>query len=634
VVNVVVILRTSPRGWPRRRPARYIDGVAEPSEETRRSTYPDQPGVYIMRDVSSTVIYVGKAKSLRKRIASYFSGQKDLKTQTLVRHIHDVEVIVTGSEHEAFLLENTLIKRWKPRYNINLKDGKTYPVIKVTNEPFPRVYRTRRIVFDGSSYYGPFPRAHVIDAYLELVNRLFPLRKCRGPLKPREHPCLNWHIGRCSGACAGKTSADGYRERVEHVRKLLSGRSEDLLRELKGSMQSAAGALEYERAATYRDQIEAVREISETQKVVDFTAEDRDYVGLARRGERYAVTVLQVRDGKLVGREHFDLTGPPDEVSVLAQFLERYYEQVQSRPGTVYVPMALAGEDLAPGTSVRYPQRGKHARSVELACENAREALSRIVTETGMRHALEHLREALSLPTPPRRIEGFDISHLDGEHTVGSMVCFVDGEPEKPGYRFFRLRHLGGRIDDYDALREVVARRYTRVVAESLPRPDLVLVDGGKGQVSAVHGILTALGLEGMPLVGLAKEQEEIHRPGGEAPLRLDPSTDALRLLIAVRDEAHRFANSLRKRLAAARLETSVFERIPGVGPKRARRLIEIFGEPARLRGLSADDVARATGFGLEIAAAVLAYVEAHRGTPPDTGTGTGAGPADPSGVI
>lgn len=594
-----------------------------------------------MRDAGGAVIYVGKAKSLRKRIGSYFTGTKDVKTRALVRHIHDVEVIVTGSEHEAFLLENTLIKRHKPRYNINLKDGKTYPVIKVTNEPYPRVYRTRRIVFDGSSYYGPFPRAHVIDEYLELVNRLFPLRKCRGPIKPREHPCLNWHIGRCSGACANRITADGYRERVDQVKKLLSGRTEDLVRELKSSMIGASEAREYEKAAAYRDRMEAVQEISETQKVVDFTSEDRDYVGMARRGERYAFTILQIRDGKLVGREHFDLTGPDDETDVLVQFLERYYGQVQSRPATVYVPIAL-DEDLALGFDLRHPRRGKHARSVELATENAREALSRVVTEAGLRRSLETLAGALDLPRLPRRIEGFDISHLEGAHAVASMVSFVDGEADRPGYRFFKLRHQGGRVDDYDALREVVSRRYSRVLAEGGPLPDLVMVDGGKGQVSAVAAILHALGMGDTPLVGLAKENEEIHRPAGE-PLRLAHDTEGLRLLIQVRDETHRFANSLRRRLVSAALDRSVFESIPGVGRKRARRLIEVYGTPAALRGKTAEEVAGATGLGIEVAAAVVAFVEkrsaarpagaseSRPGRSPGTGTATGSGAEDSS---
>jgi excinuclease ABC subunit C len=586
-----------------------------------------------MRDVEGAVIYVGKAKSLRKRVASYFSGSKDIKTRTLVRNIKDVEVIVTGTEHEAFLLENTLIKRWKPRYNINLKDGKTYPVIKVTNEEFPRVYRTRRIVFDGSSYFGPFPRAHVIDAYLELVNRLFPLRKCRGPLKKRDHPCLNWHIGRCSGPCALKISREQYLERVEQVKKLLSGRSEDLVRELRGGMAKASEERSYERAALYRDQIQAVLEMSERQKVVDFTEEDRDYVGWAARGEEYAVTVLQVREGKLIGKELFHLHGRADASDVLAQFLERYYAQVQSRPRTVYVPLRLeAGQlDPAPGVAVRYPQRGKHAQSVGLASENAREALSLRATREGLHRGLEALQRELGLSRPPRRIEGFDISHLGGEHTVASMVSFVDGVPDKSGYRTFRLRHLGGRIDDYDALREVASRRYSRLLAEELPRPDLVLVDGGKGQVAAVASILEALGLADLPLVGLAKEEEAIYPRGAADPILLDRSSEALRTLIAVRDESHRFANSLRRRLGEKKIGTSVFESIPGIGKTRARRLIEAFGTPASLRGRSAEEVAAATGMTIAAAAVVLAALDARLGPRPGRGTATGGVPGDRS---
>ena len=566
-----------------------------------------------MKDAGGTIIYVGKAKSLRKRLASYFSGARDLKTAFLVRNIQSIEVIVTASEYEAFLLENNLIKRHQPRYNIRLTDGKSYPVIKLTKDDYPRVYRTRRIVFDGSSYFGPYLHPSLIDSYLELIGRLFPLRKCRGKLKKREHPCLNYHIGRCSAPCAGLITQEEYLQRVEQVRKLLSGRTRELIADLQEKMMRASEETQYEQAATYRDQIQAVGNASESQKVVDFVGDDLDYIGCAGRDERLTFAVFQMRGGKLIGRELFEVRDYAETPEVVERFVVQYYGQIEHRPSTVYLPMSLETSSLRTmfGFEVKYPQRGKHAQTLALAQENAREAATRRSAADALLNGLGELQDALELTELPRRIEGFDVSHLDGRDTVASMVSFEDGRADRAGYRTFRIKHQAeGEVDDFEAMREVVARRYARVLNDGLMLPDLVLVDGGKGHVSAARKVLDALGLEELRVAGLAKKNEEVFLSDRSDPILLDPASPGLRVLIAVRNESHRFANRVRTRMGEKRLTTSVFEDVQGIGKRRAAKLIEAFGTPQGVLAYSAEEVAKRTGISLETAMTLFSHLE------------------------
>ncbi len=578
---------------------------------------PDRPGVYIMKNARGETLYVGKAKSLKHRVRSYFSGPKDVKTRHLLARVADFEVQVTASEAEAFLLENNLIKRWKPKYNINLKDGKTYPVIRLTAEEYPRVYRTRRIVFDGSRYYGPYPKVGQIDLYLNLIDKLFPLRKCRGPIKPRGQPCFYYHIGRCNGVCAGKVTREEYDRLVERVRLLLSGRTEDLLNELGSRMQEASSARAYEKAAALRDQIAAVRALAEEQKVVDFQEEARDYLGWYRAQGEVRLVVLAMRGGHLVGRDSFLLGNAGADAEFLPEFLGHYYGGRDNPPRTVYLPavkgLAALEEFLRTLTGapleLRTPRKGKHARILTMALEAAR---FRLEGEQEKRsRAVAALQEALGLKQLPRHIEGFDIAHLEGRITVASLVTFQDGQPRRSGYRHFHVRSLDGKVDDFEAMREVVARRYTRQLNEGRRLPDLILIDGGKGQVSAAAGVLKALEAPAVPLVGLAKKNEEVFLPEQSEPLALPEASEALRLLQAVRDEAHRFATTFHKKLRGQQAVSSVLEKVRGIGPRKAALLLERFGGLQELAAASAEDIARTAGVSREIAEELRRYLEA-----------------------
>ena len=580
---------------------------------------PDFPGVYILKTAEGKILYVGKAKSLKKRIRAYFTDSRDIKTRHLQARIGDLEVFPTGSEAEALLLENNLIKRWKPKYNINLKDGKTYPVIRLTNDKYPRVFRTRRIMFDGSKYYGPFPNVGQIDLYLNIIDKLFPLRKCKGPVKPKKQPCFYYHIGRCAGVCAGKISLEDYRQRVERVKMLLSGKTEELVRELRQKMKSSSDFREYEKASVYRDQLEALRALSEEQKVVDFQNEARDYLGYWNDEKRVHLTVLQLRGGKLIGRDSMLLENYSMEEEFLPAFLGQYYGGKTSLPRILYLPAQLEsihsglllarylGELTGSRIAVNFPKKGRHAHLVTMAAENAR---FRIEAEgERKKKALADLQSVFHLRHPPRRIEGFDIAHLSGEQTVASLVTFMDGRPRKSGYRHYHIRSLGGRIDDFEAIREVVARRYARQLNEKAELPDLILIDGGKGQVSSAVSMLKALEAPPIPIVGLAKKHEELFVPGQSEPLLLPESSEALRMLQSVRDEAHRFATTFHKRVRATRVNTSVLESIRGIGKKRSRALLTAFGSLDEIRRQKPEAVARAAAVSLEKAEELIAYL-------------------------
>jgi excinuclease ABC subunit C len=580
--------------------------------------FPDKPGVYIMRDAEGAPIYVGKAKSLRNRVRSYFAGDKDIKTRFLLAAMADIEVIITSTEYEALLLENNLIKQWKPRYNINLKDGKSYPVIRLTAEEFPRVYRTRRIVFDGSEYFGPFPKPHQIDIYLKLIERHFRLCKNRGSNRERPYPCLNYHMGRCSGACAGKIAREDYLKIVDGVRKLLSGKTDELLAELAAGMAASSEALDFEKAAGIRDQIAAITEVSREQRVMEFTEEDRDYVAIAPSGDDYVAVVLQVREGKLLGKEVFRVKEYASEEEALSHFVARYYGEITQYPKAVYAGRLPDAEGLASllrettgrTLAVRVPQRGKHAQILDMARENAREEAAKIAQGGAALMALESLRRDLGLPSAPRRIEGFDIAHLDGTDTVASLVSFRDGKPERRLYRSFTIRSLNGKIDDFEAIREAVARRYSRVANEGQERPDLILIDGGKGQLGAARGILQGLGMEGIPVIGLAKKKEEIFLPGREDPLLLPEASPALRVLQAVRNESHRFATTLHKKKRAKRIALTLLEGVPGIGRSRSRRLMEAFGSVEEILGRTPEEIARQSGVPKGTAGELLAHLK------------------------
>jgi excinuclease ABC subunit C len=551
--------------------------------------FPSDPGVYLMKSSKGTVLYVGKANNLRARVRSYFAENKDIKTTVLMRKVDHIEYIVCRSEYEALLLENNLIKEHRPRYNINLKDGKTYPVIRITNEEYPRVFRTRHIVEDGSSYYGPYANVHHIDRYLEVIEKLFPLRKCRGPIRKRDHPCLYYHIGRCAAVCAGKTDRDEYARRIESIRKLLSGETDALIADLEREMQAAVAELKFERAADLRDTIAAIRRTQDEQQVVDFDPDVRDYLGLFQRDGLVSMAVFHMRGGALLGSElfHSEVYSEPDDF--IPQFLIQYYTAARLVPEKLIIGAERAvvdaissdlahffREELGAVVEILPPVSSRDNSITNLAAENARRDLEKRVREQGNIPGLEELQKILGLPRLPLRIEGFDIAHVGGTHPVASAVSFLNGRPDKSSYRRFHMKTLDGGIDDFAAMREVTARRYTRLINEQLPLPDLILIDGGKGQVSSVVQVLEALELD-IPVLGLAKREEEIYLPGRSDSIRLPEGSEPLRILQAVRDEAHRFATTFRAGLQSGDLTLGTLESVPGIGPARSRRLLERF---------------------------------------------------------
>ncbi len=554
---------------------------------------PGKPGVYLMKDSESRIIYIGKAKNLKNRVKSYFSGKKELKTTHLLKRIADIEIITTTTEYEALILENNLIKKWMPRYNISLKDGKSFPVIKISNDEYPCIYRTRNIINDGSSYYGPFPGISSIDLYLELVKRKYKIRKCRGKLKKNDTPCLYYHIGQCSAPCTGEANPEEYKREIQEVEKILTGDIAELIAEFEEKMQQCSAALNFEKAAEYRDLIASVKNINEKQLVEDFDTEKRDYISYAGEDGYSAVTVLQMRGGKLSGKSAYiseDIESPERTVtSFLIQYYSRYFDDnfysQEGLPDRITVNI-LPETDLVKkffseknsNTIPMLPTDRRADSLLKMGEENGRLEILKKKKAKEYKKPLTELKKELFLPSLPRRIEGFDIAQLGGTHTVASMVSFLNGKPDKTEYRYFHIKSLPQKaIDDYGSIREAVGRRYTRIINDNLEMPDLVLIDGGKGQVAAARGILDALGLEKLPVAGLAKKYEWIYLPGKKDPIVLDETSSARNLLQYVRDEAHRFATSFNKNLRQKDLRFSVLEGIPGIGPSRSVRIMNTF---------------------------------------------------------
>jgi excinuclease ABC subunit C len=582
------------------------------SKETIRRevrSFPDKPGVYIMKDGAGTILYIGKANNLRKRAASYFTKNPPLKTKFLVDKVASVEHVVTKHEYEALLLENNLIKQWTPHYNINLKDGKTYPVIRITDEDFPRVFRTRRVINDGSLYFGPYTDVGAIDLYLELIEKLFSIRRCKGALKPRSNPCLYYHMHMCGAPCCGYIGKEAYGGMIEEVKKLLSGNSRKLQYDLKQKMEYAAESLEYEQAAVYRDSLQAVEKARQKQEVIDYIDEERDYIALTVEGTLCTFGVFQMRGGKLTGQEIIRAEIYENEEEAFEHFLLQYYTPDHPPPPRVYISVPIEQEKVALYFEREYnrqvtfssPEKGRHFSLLTMAGENARIDLLRRLENKENNPALRELKTVLHLREVPGRIEGFDIAQLGGTSPVASLVSFTNGKPDKNQYRKYHIRSLGGEIDDFKAIREVIARRYTKVKNEGLEPPDLILLDGGKGQVSSAKRILKSLGMGDIPCVGLAKRNEEIV-PAEGAPFTLPDTSPALRLLQHVRDEAHRFATTFQKSMREKQLDLPTLRQIPGIGEKRAVKLIQEFGSIDALTSASPEEISGRTGLPKDLA--------------------------------
>ena len=662
---------------------------------------PSSSGVYLWRNQEETVIYVGKAKNLKNRLSSYFSGNRAIKTELLVSNAASIEYITTSNEYEAFLLENNLIKKYTPRYNIQLKDGKSYPVLKITKEEFPRFYKTRQVHRnDGAAYFGPYPDASALDTFIDTLYKVYPVRHCR-TFKKREAPCMYYHIGQCKAPCCNKIDKETYNIYIEEIKSLLEGKGEETTAKITDQMKAAAASLNFEKAARLRDGLRALTIMQNQNIVEDFASEDRDYIAHWREGELVSFTVLKIRDGKLLGRDNYRVESMNEDNELLEEFARAYYSEETSLPPKIFVdenddteflerflstdfhrfsqikdseggPCLAAGrafqgsadapllhsfatlrhsatatqplqslpqenghsETLSQPVSQLLPPQGgvapylpheseagsvpqtilervtssssrRDIAALNMARENAKEDIIRRLRERGDMPALNELKNLLGLPRLPERIEGFDIAHIGGKFPVASLISFWKGNPDKKNYRYFRLKTTNGVIDDFASMREAATRRYSRLSNEKAELPDLILIDGGIGQVNAVDGILKMLGLE-IPIAGLAKRDEEIWRPHASQPICLPRRSDALRLLQRVRDETHRFATSRNQTLRTKENTVSVFASLPHVGEKREKILIKEFITLEKLAASQEAKIAQSLNVRSDIATEIL----------------------------
>jgi excinuclease ABC subunit C len=609
----------------------------------RLADLPNKPGIYLMKNAAGEIIYVGKAAVLRNRVRSYFQSPDGLapRTRSMVSHVADLEYIITKSELEALLLESNYIKQYRPRYNVRLRDDKQYAYIRVTvQEDFPRVQRVRQIAQDGARYFGPYASSKSISETLALIKRLFPYRSCdlalvAGQIDPSFRPCLELHINRCVGPCNATCSQEEYRATIAQVCLFLEGKQEQVLRQLEQQMEAAAEAMEYERAARIRDQIKAVERVIERQRAVSIAQEDQDALGLARDGSGACIEIMQARQGKVIGSDHFLVDAAPDSADgeVLAAFLLQYYDKAADLPPEILLPAEPDDRptieqwlrSLQRGTPhLIVPKRGGKRDFVAMAGENAQQALGEeraqwLASKQRTVEAAGALGAALELPRFPHRIECYDNSNIQGSNPVGAMVVFVDGQPAKAEYRKFKIKTVEG-ADDFRSMSEVLRRRFSRAVrrehsgtgadqaevSESAGAstdtgwaalPDLVIVDGGKGQLSAAVATFAELGLlERIPLVALAKQQEELFLPGRDEPVILPRTSPALHLVQRIRDETHRFAITFHRQQRQHSGLSSSLDTVTGIGPKRRQALIRRFGSPRGVMEASVEDLTAVPG--------------------------------------
>lgn len=598
--------------------------------EEQLKLLPDSPGVYLMKDEFDDIIYVGKAKSLRNRVRSYFrKGNHTYKTKVLVSHIRDFDYIVTDTEVEAYILEANLINKYQPVFNIRLKDDKTYPYIKVTlNEDFPRILKTRIVKNDGAKYYGPFTNVENLRRIIDVLKDVYKLRTCRKDLKagkPEKRPCLNYHIGKCLGPCIGAISPEEYRARVQEACQYLSGHQGDLLKKLEEEMYQAAEERNFERAAHLRDSIKALKSLTEQQKVMYDKNINQDVIAVVIGEDgQSCVQLLIIRNGSLIGQEYYIMEGTEEEgeKDILESFLPQYYERALEIPDEILLSTEIERMDLLQDllrrkkgrkVTVSIPVIGEKRKLVEMAYNNGVESLKReAVREKYKRSrttdAVVKLGEILELEKPPVYIEGFDISNIQGTDPVASMVVFKDGQPAKDNYRRYKIKTVEGP-NDYAMMKEVVERRYRRVLEEERPLPDLILIDGGKGQLRAAYEVLEELEISHIPIIGLAERNEEVFLPGRSEPVIIPKNSPALHLLQRVRDEAHRFALNYHRKLRSRRLTHTMLDEIPGVGPVRRQALLQHFGSLAEIRKASISQLKEVEGISARIARNIYDYL-------------------------
>ena len=605
-----------------------------PLVEQRLLTTPELPGVYLMKDSRGSVLYVGKAAILRNRLRQYFSSSTNIpnKTRRMLGHLHDFEYIITESASEALILENTLIKRYKPRYNARLKDDKTYPYLKIdTNEDYPRVYITRRVLKDGADYFGPFATSGTVRKTMDLVKRLFPYRSCTKNITGTDaRPCLEYYINRCIAPCTGQASKEDYSKVINQVLMFMNGDTTAVTDDLKTNMNKASEELEFERAAVLRDRIKAVEKVTEERrmKVEANPVSDMDVIAMAQGSNESWVEVFFIRKGKLIGRDHFFMEGTQDYESdlILGQFVKQFYQTAALvvPPRIVIQHMPEDAETITEwlrevrGGSVRLicPQRGIHKQLLDTVATNADQGLNqhrvtRMSDNSIVQQAATELEEELSLPLPLRRMECYDISHIQGSNTVASMVVFEAGRPKPAHYRRFKIKTVDG-VDDFESMREVLRRRFKRLATARAAEqtgdtalvevdsfgviPDLVLIDGGKGQLSAALEVFLEMGIDDVPLASLAKENEELFVPHTPEPIVLPRNSQALHLVQRIRDEAHRFAITFHRNLRSKDSLKSPIDNVTGIGPKRKRMLMRRFGTLKGIKEAAVDDIASVPG--------------------------------------
>lgn len=596
-------------------------------EKIRR--VPRKPGVYLFKGNGGKILYIGKAKILRERVKTYFQKgpPSSPRLMTLVGKIRDLEWIVTGSEVEALLTEANLVKNHAPKYNVSLKDDKSFPYIRITNEPYPQVLLTRKVVKDGSRYFGPYTEVKTLRETLKVLHKVFPVRSCSYYIdrdsieKEKYKACLDYHIKKCEGSCEGLVSEEAYNGMVQDVIRFLHGRTGSIVKALESSMEATSKATRYEEAALYRDQLRAVEAFSNRQRKVSATFDDKDIVALAVQESDGCTVVIRLRNGKLASREKVYLTGVDGEKreEAIRDFMQQFYMDTDFVPQEIIVSQLPADArsivlwlegKRGKRVYLTVPQRGEKVRLLRMAQQNAdllmeeyrrrKERMRELVPAM-----VQKLQSDLQLSVPPRRIEAFDISNIHGTNPVGSMVCFVDGVARKGEYRKYKIRSVKG-VDDFAMMREVVFRRYSRLKSESAAMPDLILIDGGKGQLGMAISALQAVGLTYIPVVALAKRLEEVYLPGYPEPQSIPKSSPGLTLLRRIRDEAHRFAVTFHRQQRKRTFTRSIFDEIKGVGPVTRNRLLRNFENIEAIAQASAREVCEKTGVGNELAGEII----------------------------
>ncbi|MBU1297813.1 MAG: excinuclease ABC subunit UvrC [Bacteroidetes bacterium] len=615
--------------------------------DEKLSNFPNTPGVYQFKNINGKIIYVGKAKNLRNRVRQYFhkSRSLDAKTETLVSKVTDVEIIVTDSEVEALILEAVLIKKLKPRYNVFLRDDKSFPYIVITNEPYPRIFVTRRIIHDGSKYFGPYTDVKNLRSSLKMVREIFKVRSCNYHLdeesirKRKYKICLDYHIKKCEGPCEGLVSQEHYLRMIKEVEQVLRGKTDSLISQLAQEMDEHSDALRFEAAAAVRDKITGLRNYSERQKIVDADLLDRDIFSVTFEDDDACGVIFKIRDGKMVGRQHYYLSGVEgkEEPEIVSQLVRSYYLEADYFPKEILLPCLFEDSDVIQDwltskrkekVSIIVPKIGDKAKLMGMCKANARYLLDDLKVQKLKRgerlpKVLELLQKDLHLPNLPRRIECFDISNIQGADAVASLVVFEDGKPKKSDYRKFKIKTVEGP-DDFASMKEVINRHYTKVVEENKPLPELIIVDGGKGQLSSAVEVITGLSkrisnppdrragiehptrlnngqasndeLKKISIIGLAKRLEEVHFPGVTDPQSIPKTSSSLKLLQRIRDEAHRFAVEYHRKLRTKRTLLTELDLIKGVGKKRSKELLEAFGSVQGVKFATSEQLVEIVG--------------------------------------